>query len=89
MQHNAYSLREKEATAWAHGSPSRAPAATRAGELLRLLAGHPQLEIGAVTAGSSTGKPVTSIHPNLTGHPAFDGKNFQLDRRGDPSATRS
>jgi N-acetyl-gamma-glutamyl-phosphate reductase len=47
------------------------------GELLRLLAGHPQLEIGAVTAGSSTGKPVTSIHPNLTGHPAFDGRDFQ------------
>ena len=47
------------------------------GELLRLLAGHPQLEIAAVTAGSSAGKPVTSIHPNLTGHPAFDGKNFQ------------
>ena len=47
------------------------------GELLRLLAGHPQLEIAAVTAGSNTGKPVTSIHPNLTGHPAFDGKNFQ------------
>ena len=47
------------------------------GELLRLLAGHPQLEIAAVTAGSSTGKPVTSIHPNLIGHPAFDGKNFQ------------
>jgi len=47
------------------------------GELLRLLAGHPHLEIGAVTAGSSTGKPVTSIHPNLIGHPAFDGRNFQ------------
>jgi len=47
------------------------------GELLRLLAGHPQLEIAAVTAGSSTGKPVTSVHPNLTGHPVFDGRNFQ------------
>jgi N-acetyl-gamma-glutamyl-phosphate reductase len=47
------------------------------GELLRLLAGHPHLEIGAVTAGTSAGKPVTSVHPNLTGHPAFDGKNFQ------------
>ncbi len=46
------------------------------GELLRLLAGHPDLEIAAVSAGSSAGKPVTSIHPNLTGHPAFDGKNF-------------
>jgi N-acetyl-gamma-glutamyl-phosphate reductase len=46
------------------------------GELLRLLAGHPDLEIAAVSAGSSAGKPITSIHPNLTGHPAFDGKNF-------------
>ena len=46
------------------------------GELLRLLAGHPDLEIAAVTAGSSTGKPITSIHPNLTGHPRFDGRNF-------------
>jgi len=46
------------------------------GELLRLLAGHPDLEIAAVSAGSSAGKPITSIHPNLTGHPVFDGKNF-------------
>ena len=53
------------------------------GELLRLLAGHPHLEIGAVTAGSSAGKPVTSVHPNLTGHPAFDGTNF-ANRRGHP-----
>jgi N-acetyl-gamma-glutamyl-phosphate reductase len=47
------------------------------GELLRLLAGHPDLEITAVSAGSSAGKPITSIHPNLTGHPAFDGRNFE------------
>jgi N-acetyl-gamma-glutamyl-phosphate reductase len=47
------------------------------GELLRLLAGHPDLELAAVSAGSSAGKPITSVHPNLTGHPAFDGKNFQ------------
>src|SRR5262245_18612644 len=46
------------------------------GELLRLLAGHPDLEIGAVTAASSAGKPVTEIHPNLIGHPAFDGRAF-------------
>jgi N-acetyl-gamma-glutamyl-phosphate reductase len=46
------------------------------GELLRLLAGHPDLEIAAVSAGSSAGKLITSVHPNLTGHPAFDGKNF-------------
>ena len=46
------------------------------GELVRLLAGHPDLEIAAVSAGSSAGKPITSIHPNLTGHSEFDGKNF-------------
>jgi N-acetyl-gamma-glutamyl-phosphate reductase len=46
------------------------------GELLRLLAGHPDLEIAAVAAGGSTGKPITSVHPNLTGHPRFDGRNF-------------
>jgi N-acetyl-gamma-glutamyl-phosphate reductase len=47
------------------------------GELLRLLAGHPDLEIGAVTAGTSAGKPVTDVHPNLTGHSAFDDRDFQ------------
>jgi N-acetyl-gamma-glutamyl-phosphate reductase len=46
------------------------------GELLRLLAGHPGLEVTAVSAGSSAGKPITSIHPNLVGHPRFDGRNF-------------
>jgi N-acetyl-gamma-glutamyl-phosphate reductase len=46
------------------------------GELLRLLAGHPDLEIGAVTGATSAGKPVTSVHPNLFGHPAFDGREF-------------
>lgn len=46
------------------------------GELLRLLAGHPDLEIAAVSAGSSAGQPITSIHPNLVGHPRFDGRNF-------------
>ncbi len=37
------------------------------GELLRLLAGHPDLEIGPLAAGSSAGSPVSSVHPNLTG----------------------
>ena len=35
------------------------------GELLRLLAGHPHLEIGAVTAQSSAGALVTDVHPHL------------------------
>jgi N-acetyl-gamma-glutamyl-phosphate reductase len=46
------------------------------GELLRLLAGHPDLEIGPVSAGSSAGTPVTAIHPKLTGHPGLDGCEF-------------
>jgi N-acetyl-gamma-glutamyl-phosphate reductase len=37
------------------------------GELLRLLAGHPDLEIGPLAAGSHAGAPVTTIHPNLVG----------------------
>ena len=59
------------------------------GELLRLLAGHPDLEIAAVSAGSSAGKPITSIHPNLTGHPAFDGKDFDDDHGGDARRRRA
>jgi N-acetyl-gamma-glutamyl-phosphate reductase len=37
------------------------------GELLRLLTGHPDLEIGPLAAGSSAGSPVTAVHPNLVG----------------------
>ncbi len=63
------SLREQGGTAWAYGSLSRAPAATRAASCSACSPGHPDLEIAAVSAGSSAGKPITSIHPNLTGHP--------------------
>lgn len=35
------------------------------GELLRLLLGHPDLEIGPVAAGSGAGRPVTELHPHL------------------------
>jgi N-acetyl-gamma-glutamyl-phosphate reductase len=41
------------------------------GELLRLLAGHPDLELTAVTADSSAGKTVAELHPNLAGLPAL------------------
>ena len=43
------------------------------GELLRLLAGHPHLEIGPVTAQSSAGTPVTDVHPNLV---SLGGRRF-------------
>ncbi len=35
------------------------------GELLRLLLGHPGLEIGALAAGASAGQPVLALHPSL------------------------
>jgi len=36
------------------------------GELLRLVAGHPELDLVAATAHSSAGTPVASVHPHLT-----------------------
>ncbi|MBK8469739.1 MAG: N-acetyl-gamma-glutamyl-phosphate reductase [Candidatus Phosphoribacter sp.] len=36
------------------------------GEILRLLLGHPQMEIGAVTADSSAGRRLGDVHPHLT-----------------------
>ena len=35
------------------------------GELLRLLAGHPELEIVAVTGHAQAGAPLSSVHPGL------------------------
>src|SRR5438046_3113672 len=35
------------------------------GEVLRLLAGHPDLEIIAVTGHSQAGAPLVSVHPHL------------------------
>ncbi len=43
------------------------------GELLRLLAGHPQLKLTAVTADSSAGKTVGELHPQLAGVPSLAG----------------
>ena len=36
------------------------------GEILRLLLAHPEVEIGAVTAASSAGQSLGTIHPHLT-----------------------
>ncbi len=36
------------------------------GELLRLLSCHPGMTLGAVTAESHAGEPVTALHPHLT-----------------------
>jgi N-acetyl-gamma-glutamyl-phosphate reductase len=37
------------------------------GELLRLLAGHPEFDLVAATAHSQAGSHVTAVHPQLTG----------------------
>jgi len=53
------------------------------GELLRLILGHPDLEIGPVTAGASAGTPVADVHPHL---PALAGRTFD---RADPGLLAS
>jgi N-acetyl-gamma-glutamyl-phosphate reductase len=42
------------------------------GELLRLLAGHPDFEITAVTAHTNAGQPVHAVHPHLLGLGEFE-----------------
>ncbi|WP_319461149.1 N-acetyl-gamma-glutamyl-phosphate reductase [Micromonospora sp. RTP1Z1] len=37
------------------------------GELLRLVAGHPELDLVAATAHRQAGQPVTAVHPQLAG----------------------
>jgi len=46
------------------------------GELLRLLAGHPDLEIGPVTGQSSAGRPIAEAHPHLAGVPSLAERSF-------------
>jgi len=37
------------------------------GELLRLIAGHPELDLVAATAHTQAGLPVAAVHPQLAG----------------------
>ncbi len=46
------------------------------GELLRLLAGHPDLELGVVTGQSSAGRSIGEVHPQLAGLPSLAGRRF-------------
>ena len=52
------------------------------GELLRLIAGHPDLELAAVTADSNAGRLVGAVHPNLAGLPALAGRKFEASAAG-------
>jgi N-acetyl-gamma-glutamyl-phosphate reductase len=46
------------------------------GELLRLLAGHPDLELGVVTGQSSAGRHLADVHPHLAGVTSLAGRTF-------------
>ncbi len=52
------------------------------GELLRLIAGHPDLELAAVTADSNAGRLVGAVHPNLAGVPALADRKFEASGAG-------
>ena len=52
------------------------------GELLRLIAGHPDLELAAVTADSNAGRLVGAVHPNLAGLPALARRKFEASGAG-------
>jgi N-acetyl-gamma-glutamyl-phosphate reductase len=43
------------------------------GELLRLLSGHPELDVAVLAAGGHAGQPLASVHPHL---PALAGRTF-------------
>ena len=45
------------------------------GELLRILAQHPNFEAAVITAGSNAGEEITSIHPQLS---QYAGRNFEV-----------
>ena len=38
------------------------------GELIRLVLGHPELELAQVGSASQAGNPLHTTHPNLRGH---------------------
>jgi len=47
------------------------------GELLRLIAGHPDLDLVVATADSSAGRAVGDVHASLAGHPELAGLVFE------------
>ncbi|HUA30165.1 MAG TPA: N-acetyl-gamma-glutamyl-phosphate reductase [Streptosporangiaceae bacterium] len=57
------------------------------GELLRLLASHPDLQLGPVTADSNAGRPIAEVHPQLAGVPSLAGRTFDaIDAAGAAAA---
>jgi N-acetyl-gamma-glutamyl-phosphate reductase len=50
------------------------------GELLRLLASHPEFEVCTVTAHSNAGETITSVHPQLV---SYVGRSFSAFKASD------
>ena len=50
------------------------------GELLRILAGHPNFQTEVITAHSNAGELITSVHPSLT---SYSGKKFSAFNASD------
>src|ERR1700732_4988709 len=50
------------------------------GELLRLVSGHPDLELGPVTAAASAGAAVTDVHPHLAALASRTFEHADADR---------
>ena len=53
------------------------------GELLRLLALHPKVEVTYVTSREYAGKPIALVHPNLRGFYNMNFSQFSLDKLGE------
>lgn len=55
------------------------------GELLRLLSGHPQFDVCAVTAAANAGQPLSTIHPQLAalGDVTFEATTPEVLSRAD------
>ena len=50
------------------GAETRANAAGYAGaELIRLVLGHPEFELAAITSNADAGQPLSAVHPSFTG----------------------
>jgi N-acetyl-gamma-glutamyl-phosphate reductase len=49
------------------------------GELLRLLAGHPNFKVTYISAGSNAGELISSIHPHLTNYKDFKFAKTEVD----------
>ncbi len=56
------------------------------GELIRLLAGHPEVELGPLAAHSSAGRTLAEVHPHLAGLPGSDEPLSEIDPGGGVAA---